>query len=71
MLFLENKGSCRFGMDHQKGQMRRLGKYSHPSHQGWSLYGSVQSSPLHISDLKVVEELQRLHQRRVHLHYCA
>jgi hypothetical protein len=71
MLLLENNGSCRFGMDHQKGQMRHLGKYSHPTHKGWSLCGSVQSCPLHVSDLKTAEELQRLVQRGVRVHYSA
>ena len=48
--------------------MLRLGKNSHPIHKGWSLYGSVQSCPLHVSDLKVVAELQRLDERGMHLH---
>jgi len=71
ILLLENKGSCGFGMDHQKEQMLRLGKNSHPIHKGWSLYGSVQSSPLPVSDLKVVEELQRLDEGGMHLHNSA
>ena len=58
-------------MDHQKEQMLRLGKNSHPIHKGWSLYGSVQSSPLNVSDLMVVEEPQRFDQRGMHLHYSA
>jgi hypothetical protein len=71
MLLLENKGSCGFRMDHQKEQMLSLGKNSHPIHKGWSLNGSVQSNPLHVSDLKVVEELQRLDERGMHLHNFA
>jgi hypothetical protein len=67
MLFLENKGGYRFWMDHQKGQMLRLGKYCLTSHKGWSLYEV--SSPLLVSDLQVVEELQRLDQREVHLYH--